>query len=317
MPLHIDALPFDIRSELREAVAQVIGELGEDADEDTLMEALNRAMEQRTGGYNVALQGELGGLSPIQIRRLLSSDWEDPDGAVQLRRDLPFEEIAHVEFLSRARALLGFAIERGPMDATQAGNLKLAVVNDLIDHLQLADQFAGMRGRGKRITEQDVWPLHIARVICDLAGLLHRRSQRFHVTRKGRKLADPEHAAELYALLFRTWFRKFNTQYGGGLDWPGLQQQLAFTLYHLPDAAAEWRSAADLLPDVVLPFVLDEAPRGSLEWPLAPIAFARAVLHPLADLGLVEVRSPERSGGGKALYRSTPLAGKLIRFALD
>lgn len=174
-----------------------------------------------------------------------------------------------------------------------------------------------MRAHSRRITEQDVWPLHSARVVCDVAGLLHRRSQRFHVTRNGRRLADTARAGELFALLFRTWFRKVDFEYVSDIDWPGLQQQLAFTLYRLPAAAAEWRTAEDLLPDVVLPFVLDSAPVGSPEWPLAPIALARAILHPLAGFGLVEVRAPEPGSNAKTLYRSTPLASKLIRFSLD
>ena len=317
MPFRFDTLPFDMRSELREVVAQVVEELGEDADEDTMMAALNSAMEQRTRGYNTRLQAELGGLSPTQVHRLLSSDWQDPHGAVQLEDSLPLDDIAHVRLLRRARALLEFAIEHGPLGATQAGNLKLTVVNDLIDHLGLADEVASLRAHSKRITEQDVWPLHSARVICELAGLLHRRSQHFHITRSGRRLADPARAGELYALLFRTWFRKFDIEYVSGIEWPGLQQQVAFTLYHLPAAAAEWRTADDLLPDVVLPFVVDNAPRGSPEWPLAPIALARAVLHPLASFGLIEVRSPEPRSGAATLYRSTPLAAKVIRFALD
>jgi hypothetical protein len=316
MPLQRSML-LDIRNDLREAVAQVIDELGEDADEEILMEALNRAMEQRTGSYNVTPQGDLGVLSPDQVQRLLSSDWIDPDGAVLLSSDLPLSDIADVEFLRRVRALLDFAIERGPLPATQAGNIRPVVVNDLIDRLQLADDFAFVRDRNRRIREQDVWPVHIPRVICDVAGLLRRRSRRFHVTRQGRRLAEPAHAAELNAVLFRTWFRNFNLEYVSELEWPGLQQQVAFTLYRLRDAAADWRSAADLLPDVVLPFVLGNAPRGLPAWPLAPIALARAVLNPLVAFGLLEARSPERPDAGATLYRSTPLAAKLIRFALD
>jgi hypothetical protein len=247
----------------------------------------------------------------------MSSDWEDPDGAVQLRRDLPLDDVAHVAFLERARALLHFVIERGPMDATQAGYIRPAIVNDLIDHLGLTDRFATMRASSKRITEQDVWPLHIARVICELAGLLHCRSRRYDITPEGRRLADSARAGELYALLFRTWFREFNTDYVSDLQWPGLQEQVAFTLYRLPAAAADWRTSAELLPTVVLPFTLTTAPTGVPEFPLAPVAFVSAVLHPLVDFGLLETRSPEPRRVGKSVYRATPLASKLIRFALD
>jgi hypothetical protein len=317
MPFHPDTPPLDIPGELREVVAQVIEELGEDAGEDEMMEALNAAMQQRTGQYNANPQAELGDLSPVQVRRLMSSDWEDPDGAVQLRRDLPLDDVAHVAFLERARALLHFVIERGPLDATQAGYIRPAIVNDLIDHLGLTDRFATMRASSKRITEQDVWPLHIARVICELAGLLHCGSRRYDITPEGRRLADSARAGELYALLFRTWFREFNTDYVSDLQWPGLQEQVAFTLYRLPAAAADWRTATELLPTVVLPFTLTTAPTGVPEFPLAPVALASAVLHPLVDFGLLETRSPEPRRVGKSVYRATPLASKLIRFALD
>lgn len=312
-------LPFGIDDELREAFEQVMNDPGAGADTDAMMDALNRAIAQKTDAYNERPQGELRGLAPAQVRRLVASDWQAPNDVVRLRRDLDADDVADSDILRRARALLDFTVQRGPLDATQAGNLKLAVVSALVDHLGLTEEYARLREHTKRITEQDVWPLHIARVLCELGGLLAQRKQRFHITSEGRRLADREHAGELYALLFHTWFRVLDLEYVAPLEWPELQQQVAFTLYRLPDAAADWKNVDELLPAVVLPFALDRAPRGGLpHLPLAPMVLGSCVLRPLVSFGLLESRPSARDASGWDVeYRVTPLAAKFMRFELD
>jgi hypothetical protein len=312
-------LSDELRDELAETLSQVADELGDAADEDTFMAAVNARLRQRLATSNESPQPELGGLSPVQVRRLLESDWEDPDGAIRLRLDLTPDELARSTILVNARMLLLLAIERGGLGATQKGNLKVEVIATLIQQWQADDSLVDfLVKRGKRITEQDLDPLHRLRVVCKLAGLLRKRAQRFEPTRKARDLADPERAGELFALLFRTWFRKFNLAYGRYDAWPELQQQAAFALCRLLHVADDWRTAGDLLPEVVLPYALFRAPSDPGRYGDLPArVLASHMLDPLAGFGLLERHSPGRWPDARAdRYRVTPLARAFLGFEL-
>ena len=230
----------EIRAALTEAVREAQAEIGEDAPEKALLDAINRSLRQKMTALNDRPQAELGGLAPAQLTRLLRSDWVDPDGAVRIRADLTADDVAHARLLDHARTLLELAIERGKLRATQAGNLKLDIVHELRERMRFDDdEVAELRSANRRITEQDARPLHQIRVVCDLAGLLRRRGNYFEPTQQARSLIEPAAAGELFALLFRTWFRKFNMEYGTRVEWPELQYQIAYTLYRLPFIASD------------------------------------------------------------------------------
>jgi hypothetical protein len=310
-------LPDDLREQLGEIFRQVTEELG-DADEDAIMDAVNARLRESMTSHNDRPQVELGGLSPARTRRLLESDWEADESAVRIRSDLSLEELAGAEVLANARTFLGLAIDRGGLGATQKGNLKVEVVKTLVERWQSDDDlFHFITERGTRLIEDDVDPVHRLRVVLKLAGLLRKRGPRFEPTRKGRELAAPEGAGELYALLFRTWFRKFNLAYDRVTAWPELQQQVAFTLYRLPRVAHDWRSPDQLLPQVVLPFALDRAPAdepylgGRAEGVLA-----HQLLDPLVGFGMLERRrEPEHGISRDGWFRVTPLLTRAVQIS--
>jgi hypothetical protein len=309
-----EILPAELADELQLLFREVSNDLGGDADEAAFHDAIQARLEQTMVTRNQRPLPELGGLSPDQVKRLLASEWDDPEGAVWLREDLTLEQLGQCPVLANARTLLQVAIERGGLGATAKGNLKLDVVGALVDAWQTADSaFRIFRESATRITEQDVWPLHEVRVVCELAGLLRKRKHRFEITRRGRDLAVPTRAGALFALLFRTCFRKYNLAYGRATEWPELQYQLGFTLYQLPRVARPWRTAADLLPDVVLPHTLANPPvAGHAAWDTAAFTLASHALDPLVQFGLLERRSPGRYPSLREdQYRITPLA-KLI-----
>jgi hypothetical protein len=297
----------DLAAAIREASAEV----GEDATEAELMAAVNARLEQVVARYNEAPQPDLGGLSPAQTRRLLEPDWEDPAGAIRLRRDLPFDELAGSALLFNARTLLALAIESDGLGATEAGNLKLDVVATLLDRLRLEpENVEFLRERSKRIREQDVWELHEVRVICELAGLLRKRRQRFEPTKRARALLDERRAGELFELLFRTYFRKYDLEYRDGFEWRELQTQAAYTLYRLPIVAQHWRGPRDLIDDVVLPYALESSRDG--EYAYVPLVLR--VLDPLVTFGLLARRAPARRFRelSAARYRVSPLFARFV-----
>jgi hypothetical protein len=186
----------------------------------------------------------------------------------------------------------------------------------LLDRIKTHDTWLDLRRQvGGRITEHDVWPMHKIRLVCGMAGLLRRRKQQLEPTRAARQLMAEDAIGELYARLFHAWFRKFNIGYGGGTEWPELQHQVAYTLCHLPTAAAQWRSSEELLPEVVLPYALDSAPGNELVGSLAAIDLAVHVLDPLVGFGLLERESgPDPRRFREKRYRCTPLATRFLEF---
>jgi hypothetical protein len=310
----LDGLPPEMCDALHPAFSDSLEEAGEDADDERFLALLNERLRAGTDRYNERPQPDFGGLSPTQVLRLLTANWDAPDSAVRLRDDLSLNDVAHTDKIVNARALLTLAIDRGGFVMTQAGNIKPDIVAELLEQLQLDGELLRVVREDRRIKEQDIWPLHKMRVVCTLAGLLKRRGQRLEAARKAERLIEPERAGELYALLFRTWFRRFNLAYGTRGDWPELQHQVAYTLYRLRFAAQDWRTADDLLNEVVLPYALENAPRspemGDL---IARVLLEARILDTLVGFGLLKRRSVGAGLSERKEYTVSELLERFIR----
>jgi hypothetical protein len=62
----------------------------------------------------------------------------------------------------------------------------------------------------KVINEQDVFPLHIIRIILDLSGLLLITKGVFSASNKGKQLLKEDQAGVLYHVLFKAHFQLMN-----------------------------------------------------------------------------------------------------------
>jgi SEC-C motif/Domain of unknown function (DUF6930) len=309
----------DLGSSMRAAVDAAIAEAGDDADESEIMAALNRRLAQVGQTWNAAPQNDFGGLSPTQVGRLLErTDWVAGDGVIRLRTDLPLSELANAPVLLNVRTILTCAAESGGLDATATGNLQLAVVEHLLDRLHFEEGYVDeLRSVSKRITEMDVGPLHEARVLADVAGLLHRRGPSFKATKRGTDLLDDARAGELYARLFDGCFTRFNLAYGRVLEWPELQHQIGYTLYRLGQIARDWSRIEEMVEPAVLPYARERAPR--LEGIDAPaFGLESLVLRRLAGFGLIERQATPsvHNDPDHRLCRVTHLYGEFLRFDL-
>jgi hypothetical protein len=292
--------------------------VGPGADDDRLLEEVNRRIGQVVGGFNRLPRSDMAGLSPEQASALLRDDWSG-EGTIRLNRSLSLSRVEASDLLANARTLLAAADPDG-LPATQSGNLGVAAVRSLLDRLRPPELIARSRRYSKRSWEQDFWPLHEARVLLELSGLLARRKGRFRLTRAGRTMLPETSAGELFARLFTTHLRKYNLEYGSrGPEWPGLQSTISFTLYALSREAGSWASSVDLLPRVLLPAVMDELPESD------PATLALwmelRILTPLCDYALLE-ESPGPPGSGSRAgrdirYRLAPLFGEFLSFHLD
>ena len=253
------------------------------------------------------------------VHRLLQADWESATSPIRFSASLSLSDLAEADFLHNTRVLLAaLAAEQGT-PATATGNLNRAFVGRLFDKLTLsAPSRESIRAVCKVVNEPDLWPLHMARVVAEAAGLLARRNKRFQLTRAGRELLPDEQAGALYRRVFLAYFRRFNLQYDFPLrDVPLIQQSMAVILWRLDTVARDWTPVRGLARKILVQQVFEQLhaamtfAHDTEEWILGGY-----VLDPLFDLGLIErkPRSEWPSVTENDRIRTSALWRKFITF---
>jgi hypothetical protein len=256
------------------------------------------------------------------LANLLYQDWTLPDSPLGINENLSFEEVSGTKVYKNACLLLSTLLEWGGVKATTtAKNLPRKFVHAVLPNMDWADvEVSECLNVLKAINEDTVWHFHIERIVLQLAGLLYRRSGWFRVTKKGAKLLREERAGELYALLFKTYYRKLNSAYVHYLEIPTFQQTIVFSFYALSVCASTWRRTKELAPEVLLPITLNQIPRHEY-WDETEWAVRRRLLMPMENFGLLESRElNEQDGSPGALRmeaRKTPLFDRFISFDLE
>jgi hypothetical protein len=269
----------------------------------------------------INLAPEPGGPQAFEafLGSLLQADWESDTGPMGFSSSLALPDLADAPFLHNTRVFLAaLAAEQGT-PATAAGNLNRAFVGRLLDRLTLSPHLRdSIRSVCKVINEQDLWPLHLARVVAELAGFVVRRNKRFQLTRAGRELLPDNQAGALYRRLFLAYFRRFDLHYDFRLRAvPRIQASMAVILWRLDSVAHDWRKAHGLARQILLPQAFDQLHAAMVssydkeEWILGGY-----VLEPLLDLGLLERKPPSewRIVTEHDEIRTSALWRKFIRF---
>jgi len=287
-----------------------------DGDPESAQEELARRMKE----LNRRTLPELGGLSPEQTSLLNSCGWWDEPFPIRLAPNLPFDQVGQTRFLHHVRVFLQAVEDFDGAPTTAQGNLKRAFVAHLLDRMDLDPDYLEMMRRAcKVINESDIWPLHIARVVCQVGKLVRKYKKRFVLTRKGRELLPEEHAGGLYHHLFHTMFREFNLDYiSHHADVPAIQATLPYALYRISQLPlGQDHDIEDLVPIVFVPAVQLEISQvwsheEAQEWLLED-----HVLRPLESLGLVQIGRGEAKPGRFSFthrVRRLPLFDEFIRF---
>jgi len=253
-------------------------------------------------------------------RNLCEANWQDPNGPLRLNRQLLSADLQNADFFQNTRQFLLALQEQGQTAATASGNLNRAFVRHMLDRVALsALERETILRVNKVLNEQDVWVLHLSRVVSEAAGLVASRSKLFKPTKEGTALLAEDRAGELYHMLFIAYFRKFNLHYDFHLrNVPGIQQSMPAILWRLGDVLEDWRPVRDLAPQLLLPRVLQQLREAMVsqydkeEW-----IFSGYVLEPLRDFGLIERRSKSDWPAitEKDSVRVTRLWKKFISFA--
>lgn len=284
------------------------------------LEELNAWLAQKTRAFNTAPQERLSGLSPEQAARLFADDWEG-DGPLQLNESLPLSDLRGARFLVNARVILSTLESEGPAKATAtAKSFSRKFVGAVIDRMVWEKGLLEkIKEYNKVIDEQDAFPVHVLRIILRMAGLIKIRSGKYSITQKGQGYLPEERAGELYAHLFRTYFRSFNLAYVDRDEQNApLQQTLAMTFFRLRRTERSWRKPEALADEILMEEAFDQ-PADYSGVNMAYKQFEWRVLQPLEAFGLIEQR--ELEGPNRFLprheYQVGDLFDRFVRFDLE
>ena len=234
----------------------------------------------------------MGGLSPDQVTRLIYSEWGKAGGTVQINTDIPLVDLEKAAFFREARMFLKALLDAGGVRATTRKNLPRRFVADVLPLMCDDQALEEIYKYNKVVNEQDVPPLHYARVVAQAAGLVRLRKGTLGVPKAKAAMLRGERAGDLFRCLFIAFFRRFNLActHRVAFEARGLQTCAAYTLYRLGVVATDWRPVEDLLAEVLLPAVRDEIEeeiRGSEYWTAAKLLASRLIRWFL-EWGLLE-----------------------------
>jgi len=284
------------------------------------LDELNRRLAEMSQMRNMTPDPEMGNLSPDQVYQLLYTEWGQPGAAIQFNTNLPLSDLEVSVFFARARSLLLAIHGAGGVKATSGKNLPRRFVSEMVDMLLNEKERERVWRYNKVLNEQDVWAVHIPRVVAQSAGLLRLYKGKFVVPKKHARLLNPESAGVLYRDLFVAFFRRFNLAYlmGYGPEASPLQTGVPYTLYRLGTVASQWREVVDLSDDLTLPGIrtqIEEEVGESGRWTIGVLVTLR-ILKPLVKWGILEGRYTTDKYGYETLeaVRTAPLYGALLGF---
>lgn len=271
-------------------------------------------------------------LSPTQEMRLRHADILAEDGVLRIDPLTTVEQLGGVRMVTNARVLLG-ALADGPVPATAAcGNLPRAFVRRMLDEMSWHPLQQERLGRGERTTfnEEDVPDLSTLRRVLGLAGLLKKRRGSFSLTRRGEQLLEADQAGRLFALLFRTYFGKFNMFYEyAWQDDPEMQARIVFSLWVISEMSGRGGSATESSepPGATTREIAQVVARDELLWAMMeaqqvawladrfPRAVGSVILEPLEDFGLL-ARTHQDVATSQSYLRSWDLSARWTATAL-
>ena len=283
--------------------------------------SITRLVENMANNYVPGKEEEFGGLSPEEFERLILNDWSGPESPVLFEGDMSESRVNEVRFVHNARILLSKAREEGGLPSSEDGNIELDMVYSLINEMNFGSGNLETPCEVKDVQgETEARPLHILRVVLEVAELLEREDGRFCPTPKGEELLKPGKAGELMEHLFVTYFRVFNIAYytrGGELA--EIQGLFPYSLYRLSqlEPEGEWINRRDMVERSIPPPLKQGSDEKRLEFLTA--IFTGRILDPLAKFDLLEARGFGVEGFFEmnSDYRKSELFDKFIQFTLD
>jgi hypothetical protein len=260
---------------------------------DEVLAEINRKLAAESHKLNMTPDPEMGGLSPDQVARLIYTPWESEQFPMQMNSDISFKSCKQSKLFRNCRKMMIAINNCDGVKITSGGNFTRAFVAQMTELLEInQENLAFTRKYKKTINEDDVWDIHLTRVISLSAKLIRSYKGKFRIPKKYEKLLDERHAGKLYKQLFVGLFTKFNLAYmDGRAPCYAIQKTLPYILYRLSKLTGEkWRTIETLPSLILLPAVFAEVKHecsGTYSQSASEILIYRA-LDPLVKLGLLE-----------------------------
>lgn len=280
------------------------------------LDQLNHFLKKEEIQYNQTPQHEIGGLTPDQAHKLIYAKWDDPNSCFQYNQNLSEDEIRSIPFVKNARLFLQLIQnEGGKIKATAKGNLNRDFLNKLFPLFYTEEQKKEpFFDYYKTLTEDRVFEIHIMRLILETSGLIRRQRTTINITKKSQQYIGGDHSHELFQLLFKTFFNKFNLAYLDCSDeQDGLQDTLFYTFYMIQKMMDDWQSFKTIADQITLPLLKEH----SRDPKYFHYRVHHRILNPLVQFGLLEYKKIQIKGEWidyDYQYRKSPLYDKFFRF---
>ncbi len=302
-----DNLPPELRAKIEAALESSGGDI------NALKSVLNKTQDD----YNRTPQAELGGFTPDMLFALQRHDWMESDCPLKLS-DPDATQVAHALFFQQTRTFLIAVRDSGGIKATAKRNLPRSFVNTMVDVFLNAEQKDLTLSMNKVLNEQDLFPLHEARIVCQVAGLIGLTKGRFNLRKKTLPLLEPGASGQLYKKLFFAFFRKYNIGYRfGGLDLDWLQFESGYILMPLQQHANKWIDPSAHTETWLHPMALErlQDQLSDISYMSASNAIERYFIEPFEKWGLLEVERVKKGYFDTIRrIRKTPLFDAFIHY---
>jgi hypothetical protein len=258
---------------------------------------------------------QMAGLSWEHMIQIVRANWDDEHGPIRFSKALEPECLQGVEILGRAKTLLQAVLETGGVKATVAKNLNRKFVSHMVDRMSWPEGYVEqLHMMNKVINEQDVFPLHVVRLLLGLSGLLTLKKGLFSATKKGEKMLKKDEAGVLYHSLFKVMFKKLNLAYLDRMPpVPSFQETISYSLFLLSKMGKTWERTDEVAPKIVL-----EPVRQEMENTRIPVHWflSNRLFRPLHEFGLLEQRERphQHEKTGVEEVRKTGLFDEFVTF---
>ncbi len=281
------------------------------------LEEVQAFLDKQVQLQNAQPLAEFQGLSPAQMQQMLDFPFDSPQLVVSLE-PLRVEPAAAIMSLFE---LIVDAIGDKGLKPTAKGNLPRAFCREAVTAYQGAMSTHEKRFYQNIASEEDFLPLHVTRVVAELAGLIRKYKGRFILSRDCRQRLESGGTAAIYPRLLRAYTQKFNWGYWDGYpELPFIQRAFLFTLFLLARFGSQWRPDTFYEDAFLLAFpsLIDEAPQDGYFDPEDIVCQTytwRTLVHFVDFFGLASVK-PDSD---KPLERSNkvialPLLQEVVQF---
>ncbi len=263
-------------------------------------------------------RAELGGLSPVMMAALLYEPVDSPKSPLKFSKKIEEEKLNKSLFFIDAKRILKLFKDLSPVKMTVSKNLNRKFVAEVLKVSEYKKEQETWLYEKKAMNEQDFWWLHIMRIIFDIAGIIRKRKGAFHIAKAGKEYLNRP-GIELYTVLFKIFFYKFNMEYAVhfGPEIPEIQQTVNFSLFMARNHCADWTKPEDFSKKVIIDGLrMHERVKWESKFWTLEDAHEGRFIRPMVDFGLFDTRKDDSDpkGPGKYLIKSSSLLRKFIDF---